>query len=56
MKLALRANYAISLEINAKTGCCNLLIYCHLILAMTYMLRTKKKVGMEAIQFHYVTF
>lgn len=42
MKLALKANY-ISLEVSARTGCCNLLIYCHFILAMAYVLPTKRR-------------
>lgn len=40
MKLTLKANYTINLEISAKTGYGNLLIYCHLVSAKAYMLLT----------------
>lgn len=53
MKLALKVNY-ISLEISAQTGCCNVLIYCHFILAMAYVLPTKRRKA--AIQWHCATF
>lgn len=53
MKLALQANY-IGLEISAQTGCCNALIYCHFILAMAYVLPTKRRKA--AIQWHCATF
>lgn len=56
IKLTLKANQTINLDISAKTGCGNLLIYCHLVLAKKYMLLTKKKVGKETIRFHYATF